>query len=260
MLKKGILFWVLALPIIFFTGCKPPEPEPPPPEPSIFASWSADSMTTDGFAVTDVVFTFNEDGTFTEKCKWSGVPKMILGTFTPAILPADTTCTCTVVTFIGTGGPSPGVKFYLKYSNLTATTVDLCGDGAGDGFDDGPVTFSQETPPDPEKFFGTWACDEMIADGTTMDDVFLAMNEGGTFSIVMYTTDFGHQTGTFTPATAPADTDLTFTVGTSSGPDQPSPGSSYKLKYSNLTDNAAKVYLDPMNDGYGSDGPFDYIR
>lgn len=254
MLNKGILLWVLASPILFFAGCKPPEP-------SIFETWSfASSMTTDGFTVTNTVLTLNEDGTCTNLCNVSDMPWMQVGTFTPATAPADTTLTFTTVKFIGHSAPTPPINYRMKYSNLTDTTVDFYGDGAGDGYDDGSCTFSKETPPDPDKFFGTWACDEVIADGTTMDDFFLTMNEGGTYSIVMYTTDFGYQTGTFTPATAPADTDLTFTVSTSSGPDQPSPGQSYKLKYSNLADKAAEVYLDPANNGYGSDGPFDYIR
>jgi hypothetical protein len=254
MVKKGILLAVLSLAIIFFTGC--------PPEPSIFGSWSfAASMTTDGFTVTDTVLTLNEDGTYTNLCNYSDWPWMQVGTFTPATAPADTTLTFTAIQFIGHSAPTPPITYDMKYSNLTPATVDFYGDGAGDGWDDGYVTFSQETPTDPDKFFGTWACDEMIADGMTMDDVFLAMNEDGTFSIVMYTTELAYQTGTFTPATAPADTPITFHVITSSGDGSPPPGTDYYLSYSNLTDHAVEVYLDPnpiMSPGY--DGPFDYIR
>lgn len=253
MLKKAIFLILITPPIIFLAGC------PPEPEPSIFGSWSADSMRTDGMTATDLVITFSADGTFTILLEAGGAPMMEAGTFTPATAPADTELTFTIEDFIGHNAPAPPITFYLKYSNLTDTTVDISSDGAGDGYGDGATTFTKVATPDPDKFFGTWACKTLTADAMPMNDVFLTMAENGTFSIVMYTSDFGYQTGTFTPAIAPADTDLTFTVGTSSGPNQPPQDTTYKLKYSNLTDHAAEIYLDPMNDG-GYDGPFDFIR
>jgi hypothetical protein len=102
----------------------------------------------------------------------------------------------------------------------------------------------------------------MTTDGFAVTDIVLTLNEGGTFAVMQNA--YGApwmEVGTFTPATALADTDLMFTVGDSSGPDQPAKDSSYKLKYSNLTDHAAEVYLDPnpiLSPGY--DGPFDFIR
>jgi len=257
MLKKGILLGVLCSTILFLVACPPP----PEPKPSIFGSWSADSMTTDGFTETDLFLTFYEDGTFTELIHVGDAPWMAVGTFTPVTAPTDTTLTLTITNLIGQNAPPTlPITAYLMYSNLTDTTVDLQGDGdPPDGFDDDPVTFSRETTPDPAKIFGTCACEEMIADGMTMDDVFLTMNEDGHFSIVMYTTDFGYQTGTFSPADAPADTTITFHVEFSSGPNQPPEDTEYFLRYSNPTEHSADVELDPLPD-LDWDGPFDCIR
>jgi hypothetical protein len=229
-----------------------------PAAPVIFGTWSCPLILIDGGVVTSAVITFNEDGTIKMYFQMLGGPQMIIAAIDPITVPADTKLTCTVDTFIGTEGPTPGSQFYLRYSNLTATTVGMEMDKTNDGFE-GPYTLSKETPPATDKIFGTWACDEMIADGMTMDAVFLTMNEDATFSIVMYTTDLGYQTGTFAPTNAPADTTLTFTVASSSGPGAPPVGTDYYLKYSNRTDYAVDVYLDPMAD-LDWDGPFDYIR
>lgn len=113
------------------------------PEPSIFETWTNASVTWEIGTLTDVVMTFNVDGTFAVSYQ-SGGANTQTGTFSPTDLPANTTITMTVVTSSGPNVPPPGGDdWYMRYSNLTHTTVDIEFDGNGDGFES-PDTFQKQ--------------------------------------------------------------------------------------------------------------------
>lgn len=113
------------------------------PEPSIFGTWTNASVTWEVGTLTDVVMTFNSDGSFAVSYQ-SGGANTQTGTFSPSDPPANATITMTVVASSGPNVPPPGGDdWYLRYSNLTYTTIDIEFDGNGDGFE-GPDTFQKQ--------------------------------------------------------------------------------------------------------------------
>jgi hypothetical protein len=113
------------------------------PEPSIFGTWTNASVTWEVGTLTDVFMTFNSDGSFAVSYQSGGVNTQT-GTFSPTSLPANATITMTILTSSGPNVPPPGGDdWYLRYSNLTNTTVDVEFDGNGDGFE-GPDTFQKQ--------------------------------------------------------------------------------------------------------------------
>jgi hypothetical protein len=106
--------------------------------------------------------------------------------------------------------------------------------------------------------FGVWTTPSLSADFLVATNAVITLNNGGTFSLTYQTTGANTQAGTFSPTTLPADTDITFTVVTSSGPNVPPPSSTYLIKYSNLGVSTFDWYLDLQADGY--QGPFSMTK
>jgi hypothetical protein len=136
-MKKIILLSVLAALIMLQTSCK--GSESPSIPPSIFDTWSIASLTVDGHTITNVVMTLNSNGTFSETFD---VGNSVSGTVTPATCPLQTVITVTVTAGSGPGIPPLPFTAWVKFDNLTSTSVDLYGDNAGDGFE-GPFQLTR---------------------------------------------------------------------------------------------------------------------
>jgi hypothetical protein len=100
---------------------------------SIFTTWSVPVLSVGGHAATNVVLTLNSNGTFSETFQ-AGGPNSLSGTFSPAQLPADTTVTFHIDASSGPHTAPIGTTELLKYTNLTATTVEFSFD-SGSGFE-----------------------------------------------------------------------------------------------------------------------------
>jgi hypothetical protein len=106
--------------------------------------------------------------------------------------------------------------------------------------------------------FGVWTTPSVTADFLVATNAVITLNNDGTFSLAYQTTAANTQAGTFSPTTLPANTDITFTVVSSSGPDAPPPATAYLIKYSSLTVSTFDLYMDLQADGY--QGPFSMTK
>lgn len=85
--------------------------------------------------MTSVVMAVYPNGSFEALYDAGGGPNKQTGTFAPEDLPEDSTITFTVLTFLGPTAPtSGGVSYLVRFSALTATTVDVEMDLYRDGF------------------------------------------------------------------------------------------------------------------------------
>ena len=114
---------------------------------------------------------------------------------------------------------------------------------------------SCDTQKDPS-IFETWSSPgfTIVDVGFAMTSVVITLNSSGTFSLAYQASGPNTQSGTFSPATLPPLTDITFNVLASSGLRVPPPGSAWLLRYSNLTVTTVDVYFDMNSDGF--EGPF----
>ena len=131
-MRKMILLSAVAALILLQTSCDTSQ------SLSIFNTWSSSGITTGAMYVTNVVLTFNSNGTWSETIQTSGTVT-ISGTFSPTTLPPDTNITFTVVASSDPIHVPIGMTVLIKYTNLTATTVDVYSD-SGSGFE-GPFQF-----------------------------------------------------------------------------------------------------------------------
>jgi len=138
MVKKGVLLFVLLALIMFFSGCTT-EPD----GPKFFGTWLCNSLTFDSLSMTDCVITLNGNASFSLSYQ-SGGANTQTGTFAPTDLPENTTITFTVVTSSSPAVPPPASTWFLRYTNLTADTVDIELDLTNDGYDDSPVSFTTQ--------------------------------------------------------------------------------------------------------------------
>ena len=122
------------------------------------------------------------------------------------------------------------------------------------------IIFFSGCPTEPAtiSIFGTWSCDSITADGVTNTALVFTLNEDGSFLASYEYGGANTQTGTLSPATLPGDTTITATVVTSSGPNGPPPGTTWLMRYSNLTASTVGIEFDLMSDGF--EGPFTFHR
>jgi hypothetical protein len=219
------------------------------PPPSIVGAWWLASATVEGGTATDCTLTFKEDGSWVQTYEQGGGSNLQTGTFSPPTMPANTTLTATVATSSGPSTPTPGSTYLMRYSNLTATTADLEVDVFLNGWD-GPFTLQRQT----SSIVGTWSCASM----GPMTAVVMTINADTSFALAYQTSSSNTQTGAFHPYTMNADTDLTATVATSSGPDVPTPGSTWLLKYANLTASTVEISIQGPTPGW--QGPYTCTR
>lgn len=136
-MKKIVLLLALAALVMLQTSCKGSESTSIPP--SMFDTWSIASLTVDGHTTTNVVITLNSNGTISETFD---AGNSVSGTFTPATCPPQTVITITLDAGSGPGIPPLPFTAWVKFDNLTSTSVDLYADNAGDGFE-GPFQLTR---------------------------------------------------------------------------------------------------------------------
>jgi hypothetical protein len=217
--------------------------------PSIVGTWWMSSGA--GGAATDITFTIKDDASLVQTYEQNEGSNLQVGTLSPANMPANTTLTYTLTHRDGPAVPPPSRdSYYFRYSNLTDTNVDLeVKMELGDEWM-GPFTLQRQA----SSIVGTWSCASLTADGLTMAPLAITINADTSFSVSYTTSDINTQTGTLYPYTMNADTDLTATVTKSEGPDVPTPGTHWHMKYSSLSATSVGVELDLMSDGF--EGPF----
>ena len=115
------------------------------------------------------------------------------------------------------------------------------------------------------KPFGTWSISTMTSDGLTMTSVTLVLTEGGTYSTsyLVGATPCSHS-GTFSPASLPAGSDIAFTATYSTysiaEPYAPPVGGTWYGQYINLTASTLDFYIDVATGGPGYEGPYTATR
>jgi hypothetical protein len=214
-----MLLLVLFPLIIFYSGCPTPT-DMQTLGPSIVGAWEAAAFSPDGIGLTDVTMNINADASFVLTYDGGGGSNLQTGTLSPATLPAGTTLTVTVAYADGPQvPPSVPATWTIRYSNLKAATVDLEGDPNSDGWE--AFTFNKQT----SSIVGTWSC----ASAGPFTALVITINADCSFSLSYQYLGSNTQTGTFHPYTMNADTDLTATVATSSGPQVPKPPSTVTI-------------------------------
>jgi hypothetical protein len=138
MVKKSALLSILSLLLIFASSCTTE------PEITFVGTWKANSLTADGLVMTNCIITLNSNASFLLTYDASGANTQS-GSFAPTDLPANTSITFSVTASSGLAAPPPPATWFLRQTNLTATTMDIEIDlSPPDGFDDPPATFTRQ--------------------------------------------------------------------------------------------------------------------
>jgi hypothetical protein len=138
-MKKALLCLSLAV-MFVYVGCPGSSTTPP----SIFHTWQIASLTIGGTQFQNMSMTLNSDGTYSSSYTqlqgtWQAGSNS--GTFTPSSAPANTEITLTVVSASGLN-PGIGNHIYIKYDNLTDTTVQFYINATGSY--EGPSTWQRQ--------------------------------------------------------------------------------------------------------------------
>jgi hypothetical protein len=145
-MKKILFILSIAAAVgVFTVACQPPGGNSSP-----FGTWSIATMTLGSgpyWTATSISFALNSDATYMISFTGADLnPYWWSGTFTPTNLPVDTSITMTVTgnsrlnstNGDPNGGPGVGATFFLKYSNLKTSSIDIYIDQLGNGTWYGP--------------------------------------------------------------------------------------------------------------------------